>query len=113
MAPSVAPGRRARIIALVLVIASGPFTGIVWVVRASELVVMSDNDEQRPPMDGDNPKCSFCDKRQDQVEVLIARPGGVAICTECVDLCNEIIADARARLSMPPQGPDQGAPSAS
>ena len=47
-------------------------------------------------MDGDNPKCSFCDKRQDQVEVLIARPGGVAICTECVDLCNEIIADARA-----------------
>jgi len=25
-------------------------------------------------MDGDNPKCSFCDKRQDQVEVLIATP---------------------------------------
>ena len=64
-------------------------------------------------MDGDNPKCGFCDKRQDQVEVLIARPGGVAICTECVDLCNEIIADARARQSMPPRGPDQGAPGAS
>jgi len=44
-----------------------------WVIHASGLVVMS---EQRPPMDGDNLKCSFCDKRQDQVEVLIARPGG-------------------------------------
>jgi len=42
-------------------------------------------------MDGDNLKCSFCAKRQDQVEVLIAGPG-VAICTECVDFCNEIIA---------------------
>jgi ATP-dependent Clp protease ATP-binding subunit ClpX len=74
---------------------------------------MSDNDEQRPPASGDNLKCSFCDKRKDQVEVLIARPGGVAICTECVDLCNEIIADARARRSMPPLGPDQVAPDAS
>ena len=53
-------------------------------------------------MDDDNPKCSFCDKRRDQVEVLIARPGGVAICAECVDLCNEIIADARARQSIAP-----------
>jgi len=90
----------------VLVIASGPFTGIVWVVRVSGLVVMSGNDEQRPPMDDDNLKCSFCDKRQDQVEVLIAGPGGVAICTECVDLCNEIIADAQARRSIPLRGPD-------
>ena len=64
-------------------------------------------------MGGDNLTCSFCDKRQDQVEVLIAGPGGVAICTECVDFCNEIIADARARLSMPPRGPDHGAPGAS
>ena len=30
-------------------------------------------------MDGDNLKCSFCDKRRDQVEVLIAGPGGAAI----------------------------------
>ena len=60
-------------------------------------------------MDDDNPPCSFCDKRRDQVEVLIARPGGVAICGECVDFCNEIIADARARQSIAPVGPDQGA----
>jgi ATP-dependent Clp protease ATP-binding subunit ClpX len=70
---------------------------------------MSGNDEQRSPMDGDNLKCSFCDKRQEQVEVLIAGPGGVAICTECVDFCIEIIADARARQSIPPRGQDQGA----
>jgi hypothetical protein len=38
-------------------------------------------------MDEDNPKCSFCDKRRDQVEVLIAVSGSVAICAECVDLC--------------------------
>lgn len=71
---------------------------------------MSDNDEQRPPMDGGNPTCSFCDKRRDQVEVLIARPGGVMICSECVDFCNEIIADARVRLFMPPRSPGDGAP---
>ncbi len=64
-------------------------------------------------MDGDNLKCSFCDERQDQVEVLIAGPGGVAICTECVDLCNEIIADVRARQSIPARGPGQGAPGVS
>jgi ATP-dependent Clp protease ATP-binding subunit ClpX len=74
---------------------------------------MSDNDEQTAPMDGNNLKCSFCDKRQDQVEQLIAGPGGVAICTECVDLCNEIIADARAMGSIPPRGPGQRAPGAS
>jgi ATP-dependent Clp protease ATP-binding subunit ClpX len=71
---------------------------------------MSDNAEQKPPMYGDNLRCSFCDKRHDQVEQLIAGPGGVAICTECVDLCNEIIADARARGFRPPRGPGQRAP---
>jgi ATP-dependent Clp protease ATP-binding subunit ClpX len=70
---------------------------------------MSDSDAQRPPMDDGNRKCSFCDKRRDQVDVLIAGPGGVAICAECVDLCQEIIADARVRQSTP----DQGAPDAS
>jgi len=36
--------------------------------------------------------CSFCGKRQDQVQRLIAGPG-VYICAECVGLCNEILAD--------------------
>jgi ATP-dependent Clp protease ATP-binding subunit ClpX len=35
--------------------------------------------------------CSFCAKSQDQVKKLIAGPGAVYICDECVDLCREII----------------------
>ncbi len=35
--------------------------------------------------------CSFCGKDQDQVLRLIAGPGGVYICDECVGLCSEII----------------------
>ncbi len=35
--------------------------------------------------------CSFCGKNQDQVKRLIAGPGAVYICDECVDLCQEII----------------------
>ncbi|HEX3641827.1 MAG TPA: ClpX C4-type zinc finger protein [Ktedonobacteraceae bacterium] len=35
--------------------------------------------------------CSFCSKSQDQVQRLIAGPGGVYICNECIDLCREII----------------------
>lgn len=35
-------------------------------------------------------KCSFCGKSQKQVRRLIAGPG-VYICTECIEVCNEII----------------------
>ncbi len=35
--------------------------------------------------------CSFCGKNQDQVKRLIAGPGAVYICDECVELCQEII----------------------
>jgi len=37
-------------------------------------------------------KCSFCGKGQDEVKKLIAGPT-VYICDECVELCNEIIAE--------------------
>src|SRR6187200_871056 len=37
--------------------------------------------------------CSFCGKSQDQVRRLIAGPGSVYICDECVELCREIIAE--------------------
>ncbi len=37
-------------------------------------------------------KCSFCGKYQDHVDRLIAGPG-VYICNECIELCNEIIAE--------------------
>src|SRR5712692_9485985 len=35
--------------------------------------------------------CSFCSKTQEQVRRLIAGPGAVYICDECVELCREII----------------------
>ncbi len=42
------------------------------------------------------PTCSFCGKRHDEVSKLIAGPD-VNICDECVKLCNEIVAEDRAR----------------
>ena len=36
--------------------------------------------------------CSFCGKEQDAVKRLVAGPG-VYICDECIELCNEIIAE--------------------
>ena len=36
------------------------------------------------------PRCSFCNKTQDQVRKLIAGPGAY-ICDECVGICSEII----------------------
>ena len=38
-----------------------------------------------------NYSCSFCGKNQSQVRRLIAGPGAVYICDECVELCREII----------------------
>jgi ATP-dependent Clp protease ATP-binding subunit ClpX len=35
--------------------------------------------------------CSFCGKSQEQVRRLIAGPGSVYICDECVELCHEIV----------------------
>ena len=37
--------------------------------------------------------CSFCGKPQSQVKRLIAGPDQVFICDECVDLCDQIIAE--------------------
>jgi ATP-dependent Clp protease ATP-binding subunit ClpX len=48
---------------------------------------MSDKKDHATPL-----KCSFCGKGQDEVKKLIAGPS-VFICNECVDLCNEIIAE--------------------
>ena len=40
----------------------------------------------------DHLRCSFCGKNQDEVKKLIAGPA-VYICDECIELCNEIIAE--------------------
>lgn len=45
-------------------------------------------------------RCSFCGKAPEQVRRLICGPNGVAICDECVSLCNEIIAE-----ETPPEPP--------
>lgn len=37
-------------------------------------------------------RCSFCNKRQNEVRKLIAGPK-VFICDECVDVCVDIVAD--------------------
>ncbi len=42
--------------------------------------------------DGEALRCSFCNKDQNDVRKLIAGPT-VFICDECVDVCNDIIAD--------------------
>jgi ATP-dependent Clp protease ATP-binding subunit ClpX len=46
-------------------------------------------------------RCSFCGHSQDQVQRLIAGPGGVYICDECIDLCREIIDEEQATVAKP------------
>jgi len=46
-----------------------------------------------PPYEGKGPlHCSFCLKSQHEVAKLIAGPGFIFICDECVGLCDSIIA---------------------
>lgn len=54
--------------------------------------------------------CSFCGRGQDEVQRLIAGPGTVFICDECVALCSAIIAEeAEQQMAAPrrkvPPGP--------
>ena len=50
-------------------------------------------------------RCSFCGKRQDQVQKLIAGGGrpGTFICDECIRLCNEILDEERMPSSLAAQ----------
>ncbi len=41
------------------------------------------------------PRCSFCGKRESEVERVIAGPSPNAICSECVELCLEILVEER------------------
>ena len=48
-------------------------------------------------------RCSFCGKRATEVDRVIAGPTpAVAICSECVELCAEIIAEGRSGSDDPP-----------
>jgi ATP-dependent Clp protease ATP-binding subunit ClpX len=42
---------------------------------------------------GETVKCSFCGKGQKAVKKLIAGPSNAYICDECIDLCNDIMAE--------------------
>jgi ATP-dependent protease Clp ATPase subunit len=48
---------------------------------------------QVPDADGAEP-CSFCGKPRDRV-VAMASTGHAQICNECVELCDEIVAEER------------------
>ena len=60
-------------------------------------------------------RCSFCNKDQNDVRKLIAGPT-VFICDECVEVCNDIIADDNrfenrgTRSSLPHAAGDQEVP---
>ena len=45
-----------------------------------------------PRKDEQQIRCSFCGKRETQVERLIAGPG-VYICSDCVSACSELLKD--------------------
>ena len=44
-------------------------------------------------------RCSFCNKSQTEVQKIIAGHKNVAICNECVEVCNDILADSQDRPS--------------
>jgi ATP-dependent Clp protease ATP-binding subunit ClpX len=48
-------------------------------------------------------RCRFCGKDQQQVRKLIAGPGRICICDECVGLCNELIAEELAAAEPAPR----------
>ena len=54
--------------------------------------------------------CSFCGKNQDQVKRLIAGPGAVYICDECVELCREIIDEEVSGAIRPKAGTQPSLP---
>jgi ClpX C4-type zinc finger len=48
------------------------------------------------------PRCSFCNKAENEVRKLIGGPAA-SICDECVDVCVDVIVDStRARAASPP-----------
>jgi len=51
--------------------------------------------------------CDFCEKSQDDVEQIVAGPRSVAICNECVELCNGVIAKDRAKAVEPDPAPHE------
>ena len=41
--------------------------------------------------------CSFCGKPKSRTKVLISGPDGLAICDECIEICNEEMRSAQEK----------------
>jgi ATP-dependent Clp protease ATP-binding subunit ClpX len=46
---------------------------------------------------GHRESCSFCGRARKQVDTFVEGPGGIFICPECIDLCHNIVHQARRR----------------
>ena len=46
---------------------------------------------------GRRESCSFCGRARKQVDTFVEGPGGIFICPECIDLCHNIVHQARRR----------------
>jgi len=49
-------------------------------------------------------RCSFCKKTRAQVFKIVLGPN-VSICDECVELCEEILAEERLKVKAPAAAP--------
>jgi len=52
---------------------------------------------------GNDVRCSFCNKTQNQVRKLIAGPSGVYICDECIEICGDILEEEFEDTGVQPQ----------
>jgi hypothetical protein len=77
------------------------------VIGSGEIVSTGFAELAEGPDDEPKTQCSFCGKRRDQVAGLVVssvrteRKAPASICTECLDLCTEIITE---ELGEPPTG---------
>lgn len=56
---------------------------------------------------GNDVRCSFCNKTQNQVRKLIAGPSGVYICDECIEICGDILEEEfEDGVAAPEETPD-------
>src|SRR3990172_11127329 len=74
--------------------ADGRFSAACWSVRKEKSMKANSGNY------GSVLHCSFCGKSQDEVRKLIAGPT-VYICDECIELCNEIIAEETEERFVP------------
>jgi len=75
-----------------LVLAARPRTGESYSAALRHLRTNESEDNDVVPTRTPTTSCSFCGKASTEVRKIIAGPG-VRICNQCIDLCNEILAE--------------------